>query len=187
MEQKTRKIKRTTRDEWLSAALKLLGEKGVDGVKVERLARILGVSKGGFYWHFKNRRDFLKYLLDFWRHEYTEVVIENPDIRKGSPESRLHKVMNMIDEYELTKYEIPMRAWATHDPVAYQAVQEVYNIRMKTLRKIFSDLGFEGDDLEMRTRLFVCYHSWERPMYPGDSKRRLNRLQKLRLSLLTKK
>ena len=52
--------------------------------------------------------------------------------------------------------------------------------------RIFRELGFKGDELEMRTHLFVCYHSWEMSMFGGQSERKLARLQKLRIKLLAK-
>ena len=60
--------------EWLEAASQALSEEGVAGIKVERLAKSLGIAKAGFYWHFKNRDDLLQQLLDYWTHEVTEVT-----------------------------------------------------------------------------------------------------------------
>ena len=66
--------------EWLEAGLEFLAHGSVAGVTVEGLARSLGIGKAGFYWHFKNRGDFLRQLLDHWSHEITEVISENPQV-----------------------------------------------------------------------------------------------------------
>ena len=181
------KIRKRSRDEWLARALEVLAAEGVNGVRVERLARDLKISKSGFYWHFKDRRDLLKQLLDYWRHEYTQIVSQNQDLLKVDPETRLYKVVQMIPEHSLTNYEVTMRAWAEHDTMAAEAVASVYKERMNYIRKAFKELGFTGNDLEMRTRLFVCYHTWEKAMFGNDSARKLNRLRKPRLTLLLKK
>ena len=70
--------------------------------------------------------------------------------------------------------------------MAAEAVAQVYQMRLAYIREAFRDLGFKGDELEMRTRLYVCYHSWEAAMFGGESGRKLARLQKLRIKLLTK-
>ena len=55
-----------TREDWISGAWDMLGERGMDGVRVEPLARRLGVTKGSFYWHFKDRGELLEALLNRW-------------------------------------------------------------------------------------------------------------------------
>jgi AcrR family transcriptional regulator len=52
-------------DAWIKAGYKLLGKEGVDGVKVERLARILQLNKSGFYHYFGSMKIYLKSLLEY--------------------------------------------------------------------------------------------------------------------------
>ncbi|MBW1609519.1 MAG: TetR/AcrR family transcriptional regulator, partial [Deltaproteobacteria bacterium] len=73
---KTNKIKRVSKEQWLTKALDTLESSGVESVKIERLAKGLGISRSGFYWHFKNRQDLLEHLLDFWVREYTGIVTD---------------------------------------------------------------------------------------------------------------
>ena len=40
-----------------------LARHGIESVRVEVLARDLGVSKGSFYWHFRDRSELLEKLL----------------------------------------------------------------------------------------------------------------------------
>ncbi len=179
--------KRVTKEQWLSAALEALLEGGIENVKVEKLARQLNISKSGFYWHFKNRRDLLKEIIGYWSREYTEVIAGNIELKALNPKERLFKIMQTIQDYSLARYDTAMRAWALSDKEAYKAVKNVYKIRHDYIKGIFSELGFQGDDLEMRTRLFVVYHSWEMAMYDDSSRTNLNKLLKLRLELLTKR
>jgi AcrR family transcriptional regulator len=78
-----KKRKRVSKDQWLSAALDMLETGGVNNVRVERIAAKLSISKSGFYWHFKDRRDLLSHILEYWAHEYTEVVSNNPQFHRG--------------------------------------------------------------------------------------------------------
>ena len=177
---KSPRRKRVSKAEWLAQALEVLAAEGVQGVRVERLARDLGIAKAGFYWHFRDRRDLLQSLLDYWTHEFTAVVTENPELLEGDPQKRLYKTMLMILEHDLTKYDLAIRGWAANDPTAAKAVRLVYRMRLDFVRSIFSDIGFRGRELEMRTRLFVCYHSWEQAAFDdleNDERRKLLRLR----------
>ncbi len=124
--------------------------------------------------------------MDYWSHKFTEVVTLNPQLLVGEPKLRMERAMKMIQEHDLGRYDLPVRAWAKHDEMAREAVERVTKVRLDFLRQIFSEMGFEGDELEMRTRLFVCYHAWENTTFSDLSPRRLARLRKRRLELLTR-
>ena len=177
--------KNVTKNQWLAKALESLESIGVEGVKIESLAKALGISRSGFYWHFKNRQDLLKHLLEYWISEYTGVVPNDPDIMKLDPQRRLKAAMDIIRDKKLNKYDLAINAWAKFDPLARKALKKAMNIRLGFLRSIFAELGFEGDELEMRTRLFVCYHSWEATTF-ADAARQKN-LHKLLYELFIQK
>ena len=65
---------RQSRKSWLNAALQALAAGGIDQVKVESLAKDLGVTKGSFYWHFKDRDQFLDELLNFWAEQSLSLI-----------------------------------------------------------------------------------------------------------------
>jgi AcrR family transcriptional regulator len=179
--------RRRTKADWLEAGLEALESRGAEGVRVERLARTLKVAKSGFYWHFRDRAHLLEEMLDFWTHEYTEIVTANPELTALPPEKRLLAATNMIAEHDLARYDLPFRAWAQVDSAVLARVMGVYEARLRWLRRIFRELGFSGDELEMRTRLFVCYHTWEPTMFTGQSKQRTRRLNRRRVALLLRK
>lgn len=184
---KKRRKGRVSKAQWLATALEELERSGIELVRVERLAEVLSVAKSGFYWHFRDRRDLQKHLLDYWFHEYTEVVTSNPQLLMGDPKDRLEKVMKMIQEHELAKYDLAIRAWAQYDNMAQDFVKRVTKVRLDFIRPIFREIGIEGDELEMRTMLFVCYHTWESAIFGDMSPRKLTRLRKRRLEFLTNK
>ena len=177
--------KRTSKAAWIEAALAVLRSEGIQGVRVERLARDLGIAKSGFYWHFKERDDLLQQLLEYWEHEFTEVVSENLELRRLGPRERLTRVAELVLEHDLSGFDLSFRAWAAHDRLVARRVNRVIGKRFDYIREAFAELGFEGQDLDMRTRLFVCYSSAERATYPGVSKKALRELVPLRMALLT--
>ena len=176
-----------TKGEWLEAGLKALSKHGVAGLTVEDLAKGLGIAKAGFYWHFKDREDLLRQLLDHWVHELTEVVTTNVKVLALEPKSRLAKTAEMVLKHDLGRYDMAIRQWAVHDAGAARAATKVNRMRLDLVRGAFCELGFTGDDLDMRAMLFVCYHTWETPMFPEISRKRRRELIADRIDLLTRK
>lgn len=173
--------------EWLEAGLQVLSEGGVSHLTVEGLAKSLNIAKAGFYWHFRNRDDLLRQLVDYWTHEITEVVTSNPEIFKLNPKSRLRRTAEIILDYDLARYEIAIRRWALRDTGAARAVRKVNRLRLDFARTTFSELGFKGDDLEVRAMMFVCYHTWESLMFGEISRKKRRNLISRRIELLTRK
>ena len=68
-----------SKSQWIEEALHVLKSDGIDGVRIGRLATRLGIARSGFYWHFTDHRDLLDHLLEYWAHEYTEVVLRDPE------------------------------------------------------------------------------------------------------------
>jgi len=171
--------------EWLEAGLQAMSKGSVTDITVEGLARSLGIAKAGFYWHFKNRDDLLHQLLDYWVHELTEVAAENLQLLALEPKKRLITLAEMILEYDLNRYEFAFRQWALWDATASRVVRKVNRMRLDFVRKAFSELGFTGDDLDMRAMLYTCYHTWESPMFGDISRKRRRELIAKRIELLT--
>ena len=178
---------RVSKNQWLEMGLELLEREGIGAVRVDRLARELGTSRSGFYWHFKDRSELYRDMLEYWAHEDTEVVANNPELQHGSPKGRLRKTMEMILEHDLTRYDLAIRGWAKTDPKVAKAFKHGYRLRHEFIGARFAEMGFEGADLEMRTRLLVTYESWEVHGFPFHSKKSMRELIPLRLELLTRK
>ena len=77
-----------------------------------------------------------------------------------------------------------MRAAAEQDSNIWATVNSAYQMRLNFLRPIFSELGFEGEDLEMRVHLSLCNLTWEGVMFRALSQERRFKWLKLRVELL---
>ncbi len=176
--------KGVSRAEWLEAALQVLAHGNIEEVSIERLARDLGIAKSGFYWHFRNRQALVDALLEHWIHEITEVISRNPEIQELSPRERLVRTAEMIHNNDLTAYEYGIRQWARHDRQVARAVRKANRLRYEFIEQAMSELGFEGDELDLRTMLFVCYHSSEAVFFPEISRKRRRELIERRVDFL---
>lgn len=175
--------KRITRDQWLGQALEIFAKTGEGGLHVEKLARALGVAKSGFYWHFKDRDDLLQQLIAYWAHEHTEVVTQNPLLKMTPPRERLLMISILVFEQNLTEYDFAMQVWANKDPTVAKTVRKVTKARLNFSRSAFAELGYEGDDLEMRARLFLGHMTSERQIF-GANKKAASLYRQRRLDLL---
>src|SRR6478752_368690 len=79
---------RTPRTVWIDAGLRALAAGGPDAVRIDVLAQQLGVTRGGFYWHFGSREAFLEELLDEWERRCTDEAMERVEVQAGTPGTR---------------------------------------------------------------------------------------------------
>ncbi len=177
---------RLSRESWLLRALDVLKREGIAGVRVERLARELGVTKGSFYHHFGDRPELMGEMLRYWAEELTRRAIEIIDDAGGDASNKLLALMRLITDEDMGRFETSIRAWASFDPIAAQEVTQVDHMRFKFINSLFAASGFEGLEGEMRTRTFMYYMIAEPSIFYREAKSKQRQLQKLRHSLLTK-
>lgn len=147
------------RDSWLALALEILAEEGRAKIQIEYLAEKLGVTRGSFYAHFSDRRDFDKSIAVYWAETLTSKSLASFRQSKGSAQERLLVLIQRIKDDDLPKYDIVMRAWALDEPLVAEQVERVDRERYEYIKSLFADMGFKGNDLEMRTMIFQAYHS----------------------------
>ena len=175
--------KRVTRDQWLKKGLELFALKGADGLRVEQLARELGIAKSGFYCHFKDRDDLLGHILDYWVHEFTEVITENAMLQHLPARERLLLLMTMVYEQDLAEFDAAIDMWARTDKRVARRRKRVIDQRLTFGRDALRDLGFKGDDLEMRSRVLIGFQMSERQIF-GFTKNAAKLHRELRLKML---
>lgn len=122
-----RNMARLTRSDWQRAAWARLTADGIDGVRVEALARDLGATKGSFYWHFDDRESLFASILEYWEALGTDSVIEKIDaLSETTPQERLRRLLDEVfDHPEADAVEVGIRAWARHHDLARATVARV--------------------------------------------------------------
>lgn len=153
---------RLTRDDWIEAATQLLVKKSIEAVRVEPLAKLLGVSRGSFYWHFKSRQELLEAILANWRERQTRRIVERiRDDRLLTPEEQITKLRMRPHATKASKdasaLELAIRAWARRDRFARQAVNAVDNERVSFSEELFLDAGASKADARVWALLGHAY------------------------------
>jgi AcrR family transcriptional regulator len=145
---------RTPRSRWIDAGLRALAAGGPDAVRIEPLAQALGVTRGGFYWHFDDRRALLDEMLDAWERATTDEVIERVESEGGDARARLRRAFTLTSSSgELLAVDLAIRDWARRDQAVAERLRRVDNRRMDYLRSLFSAYCPDPADVEARCML----------------------------------
>lgn len=144
---------RTPRSAWIDAGLRALADGGPDAVRIEPLAKSLGVTRGGFYGHFKDRHALLEAMLDSWEHAATDEVLEQVERRGGDPRAKIRRAGALTFSNKLLPIELTIRDWSRRDPAVAERLRRVDNRRMQYLRSLFSALYTDEEEIEARSVL----------------------------------
>ena len=136
-------------EDWIIAGLAALAEGGVDAVRVERLAKRLGASKGSFYWHFADRPALLEAMLAFWEREGTTALIDQV-AAVADPAERLRRIAREALELltrgvDVARSETAMRGWAAQDPEVGRRFARVEAQRLDHLVRELQALGYQAE------------------------------------------
>jgi AcrR family transcriptional regulator len=152
-------LTRTPRSSWIEEGLRALAAGGPDAVRIEPLARALGVTKGGFYWHFEDRRALLEEILDAWERVSVDEVIERVEGEGGDARAKLRRLSAIAlstDEVlriDPLRIDLAVRDWSRRDPTVAKRLRRVDNRRMDYMRSLFGAFCRDEDEVEVRSML----------------------------------
>ena len=150
---------RTPRTSWVTEGLRALGVGGPDAVRIDKLAQVLGVTRGGFYWHFDDRRALLEEILDTWERAGVDDVIEQVESEGGDARARLRRLSALAASGDVPlRIDLAVRDWARRDKAVAKRLRRVDNRRMDYVRSLFG--AFCPDEDEVEARCLVFYSLW---------------------------
>lgn len=179
--------RRLGREEWISAALETMAARGINAVTVEGLATQLGITRGSFYHHFKNREDLLRSMLEFWLDRWTTEIRETARALQLDGRTSLTVLSKLIRKERAAHFDAVVRSWAHRDPLAAEYVEKADKIRIDYIRDQFKKLGFRGQDLEVRARLYYFYEAFEPIMMAAPKVGTADKLSDAMIEILTKR
>jgi AcrR family transcriptional regulator len=147
---------RTPRTSWIEEGLRALGVGGLDAVRIEALAQALGVTKGGFYWHFDDRRALLEEMLDTWERVVIDETIERIEAEGGDARAKLRRLFALASSREargLGSIDLAIREWARREEAVARRLRRVDNRRMEYMRSLFGAFCPSQEQVEVRCLL----------------------------------
>ncbi|PKO30620.1 MAG: TetR family transcriptional regulator [Betaproteobacteria bacterium HGW-Betaproteobacteria-7] len=145
-------------ERWVIAAIDVLAREGIAGLRVEVLAKRCGVTKGSFYWHFKDRQALLDAVLDHWKLGRIRDIEKTTAVTPGQEREQLHYAIEVYGASRNRKgmeIELAIRDWARHDARAAAVVESVDLYRLECTRKLFVAAGMS--DAEAKSRSLLLY------------------------------
>lgn len=146
--------------QWIDAATEILAAGSVDGIRVEVLAKSLGVTKGSFYWHFRDRNDLLARLLAHWRDGRIADITRHAASPPGRERDQALKLIELYSANRSRKgiaIELAIRGWARKDQNAARAVEEVDVVRLDLAGRLLAASGFPEPEARARSLLLYAY------------------------------
>src|ERR1700747_2745170 len=147
-------------DVWSKAGFAEIARSGVDGVRVEVLAKNLGVTKGGFYRRFRDRAALLEAMLESWASGRIAAIEQQAGLVEAPPRDRLKALIQLYSERTNTEgmaIELAIRQWARSDEAAADAVARVDAARLKNVAGLYRATGLGGEEADAKAFLFYCF------------------------------
>ncbi len=148
-------------ESWTQAGLTILARNGIEAVRIERLAKVLGVTKGSFYWHFKDRPALLDDMLRSWRQRATMGIIERIDRSEVPPADRLKELLKLLRNSPRVSrgadIEAAIRLWGRSDPRVASVVQELDRLRIAHTKTLVEAAHGVRPDSTARAILIYAY------------------------------
>ena len=135
---------------WLDLGLETLRENGTTGLRIDRLARRLGVTKGSFYAHFASKNDYLTALCEHWRYQAMPMEVDRFFEAPGTLADKLLTLSTFVERSERSRYDLAMREMAKVNGCAAEAVAAVARARLAFSFDVFRRAGFEEDEARAR-------------------------------------
>ena len=165
---------------WIKCALHVLAERGIDGVRVEALAKLLNVTKGSFYWHFKDRAAFIEAMLQEWRRHATLAIIERLESTHEPALQRLHRLLRLQFDARQAEFgaevELSVRLWGRSDRAAARVLKEIDDLRLRYISKLIEELGVPKRESRVRAILVYSYMRISRSLTDLAQDRSLSQL-----------
>ncbi len=170
---------------WVTAGYEMFQEGGVSAVRVDPLAKRLGITRGSFYWHFENRDALLRALLDRWVESETERVIEENEQGGGTAADRLRRLLRACAS-EDGRLEMSVREWAAGDADARDIVRRVDDTRIAYMAKLACEAGAPKRDAEARARIaYVAWLGFYTGIAPATTEQRISDMDQLHRMMLS--
>jgi AcrR family transcriptional regulator len=147
---------RLTKSDWIGHGLRTLANDGASALKVGPMSTMLKVSRGSFYWHFRDIADFRSQILRSWQQRVTDQVIQELDAKKGEPDRLRHLMKRGFGGNR--KLDRAVRSWATEDKDVAKVVASDDARRVAYIANLLVATGVESQKaLGRATFLYWAY------------------------------
>ena len=147
---------RLTKSDWIEHGLRTLASGGAHAVKIGPMSTELKVSRGSFYWHFRDIADFRSQLLQSWRERMTDQVIREIEAEGAEPDRLKHLLRRAF----AVKWRLDraVRSWAAEDREVAAIVASVDAARVTYIAGLLSAAGVKRQKALPRAAFIYWAH-----------------------------
>ena len=150
--------KQLQRVDWLQKALDIFVSEGIDAVRITALADSLGVTRGSFYWHFRNREKLIDALVSYWKSKNTPALINSFDSAEDLSEGILRYFETCVDSTQFdSRLDLAIREWARRSDQIRNQIDQEDELRIASIQNFFMRFQFKMPQALIRAR--VLYYA----------------------------
>lgn len=148
-------VGRMTREAWIHAGIDALIEEGIASVKIQVMAKRLGVSRSSFYWFFADLQALHGELLEHWLTKNTSPIIE----RALRPAATVTKAVCHIFECWVDpalfdpRLDAAVRSWGQVEAVIRDVVDQADDQRVDAITRMFVRYSYPEEEAFIRARV----------------------------------
>jgi AcrR family transcriptional regulator len=146
---------RMTREAWIDAGVAAVLEEGIASVKIQVVAKKLGVSRSSFYWFFADLQELHRELLEYWLRKNTSPIIE----RALRPAPTVTKAVCHIFECWVDpelfdpRLDAAVRSWGQVDAAVREVVAQADDQRVDAVTRMFLRYAYPEEEAFIRARV----------------------------------
>lgn len=146
------------RQRWLDAGLEALAEEGASGLRIDRLTRRLGVTKGSFFHHFAGAAAYQTALLTHLEATASaQVEAREGELATADPRELLGRLTAAVgssaDGLWRADLEVAVRAWSFTDREVRATQDRIDRRRLAMLEAIWQQLEPDPERARVSARL----------------------------------
>ncbi|MDH5231635.1 MAG: TetR/AcrR family transcriptional regulator [Gammaproteobacteria bacterium] len=162
-----KKANTLTPEDWIKAGFRALVSGGEQAIKAEAIAKSLNVSKGSFYWHFKDVSSLKEEMLKHWETVATHDIIFNLSTNSSAPlnndqlssKEQLRQLIEIVSSDASEPYggvlaEPSIRSWARYNKDVAETLANVDKTRLAFVARLFESAGIPANQCALLSRLF---------------------------------
>ena len=171
---------RLGRDDWLDAAFRAAVDHGFDGVRVLTLADTLQVTRGSFYWHFKDHATLIEALVERWQARELEAHQRLEQSGSDDPAKALEILLDQAlahggEDLDNMRFDLALRALGRRDAHVAGLMRSMDELRIALFKRKFMRLVQDDKTAAELATLFYLsvvgsFHALIQPQMPSASK-----------------
>ncbi len=136
-------MSRLSKEDWLQAGLELLSDYDQSHINIQNLCEYLDITRGSFYHHFSGMPEYIQELLNHWREENTELLLDAAQGLKGGVAAK-HIIQSLVPIAH-RKAELSLRSWSYYQSSIQPVIEKMDTLRLDYLSEAYQRQGLSPD------------------------------------------